>query len=212
MPVKKEYLTDNSKEVFLSTWPGGYTENWAVYGEMSGKSEEDVVAKCLSPFFSREKIVLEVGCGKGFWTEKYLAANFKKVIALDLLPSVNFKSSNIHYIEVPDRDFSCFGVEDESIDFCWSFGVFCHLSIEACQEYMEAIFRKLKPGGCVSLYFSNSERRPKDCSFSPEVIQWVKNDFATTETMMTIAGFKTIRDLMPDLKDTMVYGEKSDRN
>jgi SAM-dependent methyltransferase len=208
---------DNSKEVFLRTWPKGYRENWAVYGAASNKSEEEVVNTCLSPFYDRNAVCLEIGCGKGFWTDRYLANNFKNVIALDLLPAASFNNKNITYIEVPDRDFSCYGVEDNSVDFCWSFGVFCHLSLEACQKYLYAIYRKLKPGGKVSLFYSNCDRRPGNYeglvigaknNFDPEHVQWVYNNYPTTEQMLINAGFKNTKDLMPTLIDTMIYGEK----
>jgi hypothetical protein len=204
------YPLDNTKEKFLNTWPGGYKENWAVYGKASGKSEQEVVDKCLSPFFNREKICLEIGCGKAFWTDGYLANNFKQVIALDLLPNVKFRHTNITYIEVPDRDFSCYGVVDNSVDFCWSFGVFCHLSLQACQAYVNAIYDKLKDGGEVALYFSNEDRRPlpEGHSFHPNHVQWVRNNFTTTTKMLENAGFVDIKDLMPDLMDTMIYGRK----
>jgi hypothetical protein len=65
-------MPDNSKEVFLKTWNGGYRENWAVYGKASGKSEEEVVSRCLAPFYDSEKTCLEIGCGLAFWTDKYL--------------------------------------------------------------------------------------------------------------------------------------------
>lgn len=201
---------DNSKDIFLKTWPGGYRENWKVYGKASGKSEDEVVNKCLAPFYDPSKEVLEVGCGLAFWTDRYLAEHFKHVTALDLLPSVKFQHSNITYIEVPDRDFSCYGVPDNSVDFCWSFGVFCHMSLSACEQYVNAIFRKLKSGGEAALYFSNSDRRqlPDNHAFSPDQVQWVRNDFATTEKMLLNAGFEETRDLMPDLMDTMIYGKK----
>lgn len=201
-------LVDNSKSVFLKTWPGGYRENWNVYGKASGKREDDVVSQCLSPFYGIGKSALEIGCGVGFWTEKYLSPNFKNVTALDLLPSVGFKAKNVKYIEVPDRDFSCYGVADSSIDFCWSFGVFCHLSINACAEYVSSIYSKLKPGGEVSLFFSNNDRRQAGGEFDKDIVQWVKNNFQTTEIMLASAGFIQIRDLMPSLFDTMIYGKK----
>jgi cyclopropane fatty-acyl-phospholipid synthase-like methyltransferase len=201
---------DNSKEVFLKTWPGGYRENWSVYGAASGKTEAEVVSNCLSPFYNKSKRALEIGCGRAFWTDQYLAKNFKHVTALDLLPSVKFASRNIKYLEVPDRDFSCYGVPDNSVDFCWSFGVFCHMSLGACQQYVNSIFSKLVSGGEVALYFSNNDRRPlpKNHTFSPEAVQWVRNDFRTSQKMLTDAGFIQTRDLMPDLMDTMIYGKK----
>ncbi len=207
---KDEGSMNTSKKTFLKTWPGGYKENWDVYGAASGKTEEEVVSKCLSGFYSKTKDCLEVGCGVGFWTEKYLAKNFRTVTAIDLLPSVKFDAKNIKYIEVPDQDFSCFGVADSSIDFCWSFGVFCHLSLKACQEYLHSIFRTLRPGGEVALYFSNCERRP-GCytqEITADVVPWVKNDYETTRQMLVNAGFEDTFDLMPDLFDTMIFGMK----
>jgi cyclopropane fatty-acyl-phospholipid synthase-like methyltransferase len=132
------------------------------------------------------------------------------VIALDLLPSVEFKGKNIRYIEVPDRDFSCYGVDENSVDFCWSFGVFCHLSIDACRKYVKSIFSKLVSNGEVALYFSNNDRRPlpENHPFMEDEVQWVKNNFSLTESMLKEAGFVDIKDLMPDLFDTMIYGRK----
>lgn len=201
---------DNTKEVFLRTWPKGYKENWKVYGKASGKSEQEVVGKCLAPFYDRTKLCLEIGCGLAFWTDKYLAPNFKHVIALDLLPNVKFIHNNISYIEVPDRDFTCYNVPDNIVNFCWSFGVFCHLSLDACQEYINSIYSKLVRGGEVALYFSNDSRRllPEDHSFDPNHVQWVRNNYDITHKMLENAGFVDMKDLMPDLMDTMIYGRK----
>jgi SAM-dependent methyltransferase len=196
-------------------------ENWNVYGKVSGKTEEEVVNRCLAPFYNKDHTCLEIGCGRGFWTNKYLTKQFKHVVALDLLPNPRFTSGNVTYIEVPDRDFTCYGVEDNSIDFCWSFGVFCHLSIPACREYVKAIYSKLKPGGKACLYFSNIDRRPGDSKpFDYEnklqhrhvdyenEIQWTFNDYQTTEAMLLDAGFIDVKDQMPDLIDTMISGQK----
>lgn len=203
-------IVEPSKAAFLNAWPGGYGENWAVYGSVSGVSEDALVAKCLYPFFNPNHTALEVGCGIGFWIKKYLCPNFKSVIGLDLLPNIDVRCQNFRYIEVPDRNYECFGVADESIDFVWSFGCFCHLPLDAIQKYLDAIHRKLKAGGCASLYFSNSDRRPGCSSIhnTENDIIWVDNDLDRTVKMMEKAGFLQIRDLMPELCDTMVCGVK----
>lgn len=203
-------IVDASKEGFLATWPGGYRENWVVYGKMSGVSEEEIVSTCIAPFRNQAHTALEIGCGLGFWTDRHLAPYFREVVALDLLADPKLTSPNVRYIEVPDRDFSCFGVEDESIDFAWSFGVFCHLTLEAQQSYVEAVFRKLRPGGHAALYFANIERRPGTASRENTELQvpWVENDWARTRAMLEAAGFIEIRDMVPHLPDTMAYGRK----
>lgn len=203
-------LNEPARDAFLKTWPGGYRENWEVYGKASGITESALVEKCLLPFFNPNHVVLEIGCGGGFWTEKYLSPNFKSVIALDLFPDPGLAGNNITYIEVPDRNYDCFGVEDASVNFVWSFGVFCHLTLESIQKYLIAAHRKLVPGGRAVFYFSNKDRRPGTCTKennSGEVI-WVENDFPTSKAMLEKAGFVNVNDIMPELFDTMAYTEK----
>jgi len=202
-------INEPTKEAFLKTWPGGYRENWEVYGKASGVTEEAVVSKCLAPFYNPNHTVLEIGCGAGFWTEKYLAPNFKSVIALDLLPNPILAGNNIKYIEVPDRNYECFGVADNSANFVWSFGVFCHLTLDSIQKYLESAHRKLIPGGKAVFYFSNKDRRPCKATTEnlPSEIIWVENDFVTSKAMLNQAGFINVKDIMPELFDSMVYAE-----
>jgi len=207
-------IKDNSKTQFIETWgPAGYRENWEVYINQAQMPESEFVKTMLSDRYNPEHTCLEIGCGGGYWTDKYLAPNFKQVIALDVIPQPVFANPNIAYIELPDRNFECYGVPDGSIDFAFSFGVFCHLSLEAIQTYLIAIFGKLKPGGEAVLYFSNNDRRPhykpgQVCEVTDNHIQWVNNDTKTTIKMLKKAGFTGIKDLMPDNPDSIFYGRK----
>lgn len=203
-------IVEPTKKAFLDTWPGGYGENWVVYEHVTGMKEDVLVKACLEPFYNPDHIVLEIGCGTGFWVDKYLAPHFKQVIALDLLPAPVFKSSNVRYVEVPDRNYECFGVANSSVDFVWSFGVFCHLTAESVQKYLDSAFRKLKDGGKAVLYFSNTERRKGTGSMdnTEDKILWLVNNWEMTEAMLKKAGFINIRDLLPEHIDTMAYCEK----
>ena len=203
-------IVDASKEGFLTTWPGGYRENWTVYGKMSGVEENEIVNTCIAPFRNPQHVALEIGCGLAFWTDRHLAPFFREVIALDLISDPKIISKNVRYIEVPDRNFDCYGVEDSSIDFAWSFGVFCHMTLAAQALYVEAIFRKLRSGGQAALYFANIQRRPGTASIANTELQvpWVENDWARTHAMLERAGFVEIRDMVPHLPDTMAYGRK----
>jgi cyclopropane fatty-acyl-phospholipid synthase-like methyltransferase len=207
-------MKDNSKEQFINTWgPDGYRENWEVYINQAKIEERQFADIMLKDRYNPEHTCLEIGCGGGYWTDKYLAPNFKQVIALDVLPPVKFDHPNITYIELPDRNFECFGVGNDSIDFCFSFGVFCHLSLEAIQTYLKAIFTKLKAGGECVLYFSNNDRRPhyeaeQVCEVTEDHIQWVNNNTKTTIEMLKKAGFTGIKDILPDNPDSIFYCKK----
>jgi SAM-dependent methyltransferase len=208
-----------TKKAFRETWPTGYEERFSVYQAQCGSSEEDVVSTCLAPFYDPEGVALEVGCGVGFWVQKYLIPNFKHVIALDILPPQYGPFSGLGhpkltYIELPDRNYSCYTIQDESVDFVWSFGCLCHLSLASNREYVRNVYRVLKPGKFASLFFSNTERRVGSASIiTPQCdpdrdILWCQNDWATTETMLREAGFVDIVDALPKDLNTLAIARK----
>ena len=191
---------DTTKAAFLNTWPGGYRENFEVYQKATGATEEDIVSKCLRPYFDKTKTALEVGCGGGFWMERHLIPNFQHATGVDLLPELPIKVDCPYaYIEVGDRDYSLPGIPDNSIDFVWEFGVFCHMSVEAIQAYLASVYRVLKPGGRAVLYFSNTDRRGANpgkavgYSGSSDIVGWVANNLEKTTAMLNQAGFDECR-------------------
>lgn len=203
-------LVESSKQAFLNTWPGGFSEQWAVYGPSRNISEEEFASICLTPFFNRDHVAMEVGCGTGLWVNKYLAPNFKQVVALDYLKSIVTPYSNVIYTEVPDRNYDCYSVSDNSIDFVWEFGVFCHLVHESIQKYLHSIYRVLKPGGKGVIYFANSERLEwgPTQSNTADSVACVECTLNQALSMLAKAGFVNIKDMIPWLKDTMAYVEK----
>ena len=206
--MKDKITYEPAKSEFVGTWgKAGYRENFEVYSKQSGVSEREIVDTCLSPHFNKEHSALEIGCGGGYWPGNYLCGNFAHVTGLDVLPGEPFSAPNFTYIEVPDRDYSCHGVPDESIDFVWSFGVFCHLNLSSIQAYLKSVYRVLKHGGKASLYFSNNDRRPGCATIVNPTsgILWCNNDIPTTFAMLEKAGFKNPVDLIPRLTDSMVH-------
>ena len=106
-----------------------------------------------------EKVALEIGYGGG----RLLSAAstiFKSVVGIDIL---NEKSVNMtkKFLEITNRkNFKLFDeketekIEDESVDFVYSFIVFQHFSsIEYFHKYMSLIKRVLKPGGTANIFF-----------------------------------------------------------
>ena len=211
---KDQFQFEPTKKAFLNTWPGGYRENFEVFQKQCGASEQEVVDICLRPHFHQGHSALEVGCGGMFWVENYLLPNFRHVYAIDLIPATDEcvtrnSGKNFSYIEAGDRDYSLSAIPDNSIDFVWSFGVFCHLPLFASEAYAKSIFRVLKPGGTASLFYSNTDRRPGSGSkMAPETnpdssVFWCENNWETTEKMLREVGFVDAVDLMPNHCNTM---------
>lgn len=209
-------MIEPSKQAFRSTWPGGYGENFVVYESVVGTKESDIVSTCLEPFWNPRGSCLDVGCGTGFWENKYLCQHFEEVIGLDVIPAewVKVDSPNFTYVEVPDRDYTCYSIPSDSVDFVWSFGCFCHLRIEDIAQYLTSCLRVMRHGAKAALYFSNTQRRPnvssaEDPNADPDKnILWTDNNWTVTQSLLKQAGFVNIKDLMPSSKDTMAYGEK----
>lgn len=210
---------DTDADVFDRVWPGGYVETFEGYVNVGcAKYREGHIAAVLGKFFNRQHTCLEIGPGGGLWTRKYLIPNFRQVIALDVV-SQKF-GGKLKYIRVPNRDFSCHGVDDGSIDFLFSFGCFCHLSVEAQSEYLRSAYRKMRDGAFGLVMFANfdrhpnwnkmsaEERRAHEGNRNPEGAVWFYNDLATTRKMIEEAGFRGFYDCMPDFRDTLAAFQK----
>lgn len=146
----------HSKSDFLRFWgENGYTENFDGYTRHS----LDSYLTLLKSYYNKSQDCLEIGCGSGYWTTNHLAPNFRTVTAIDLLPMGNRQfPKNVKYIELEDRDYNCTGIQDETIDFVFSFGVLCHLPNSALRSYAASIYRKLRPGGRGLLMFADFKR------------------------------------------------------
>jgi SAM-dependent methyltransferase len=176
----------HSKEKFLNfPWWGkvGYQESFC--GFKSGYEEN--FASQLSKFYNKHHTCLEIGCGGGFWAKKYLCPNFSRVVGVDLLPSEhisilneNSPPDNFEYIEVGDRDYSCSKINDESIDFVFSFGVFCHMPNSAVSSYLDSIYRKLKFGGQALITFPDFYKKKK---YLPDN-EWVDEKIGSIDELL----------------------------
>jgi len=140
---------DFSKEFFQRSWgPDGYVENFSY-----GVGIDKVIQVCLLPFLTPEKVVLEIGCGGGTFTD-HMVGKTKHTTAIDVIKMpVKFNSyPKFNFMEMPDRDFTCPGMAPDNFDFAFCYNVFCHLSNDALKEYINKGIRKvLKP--CADFVF-----------------------------------------------------------
>jgi len=107
--------------------------------------------------FSKNDIVLEIGCGIGR-VGKELAPSCKKWIGCDISGNMLRYArerlshlKNIKLIELPECNLA--PIQDSSIDVVYCTVVFMHLDEWDRYEYIKEAFRVLKPGG--RAYFDN---------------------------------------------------------
>jgi SAM-dependent methyltransferase len=159
MADTKAQLKWDSSQKFDQAWPGGYCEGspldpmsastYGIYGYNS--ILYTVYSVCIRPHITSETVVLEIGPGRGAWTKTFLERNCSKVYAVDVVDPerTHFweyvgRTSRVDYIVA--HDFRLAEVADDSIDFFFSFGVFCHLKPEMCEEYVQSLQRKMRSG------------------------------------------------------------------
>jgi SAM-dependent methyltransferase len=199
-------MSNYSKEDFLKFWgENGYTETWDGHKYNWSEEIKNLIKQQLGD--NKEKITLEIGCGSGYWTE-YLAEKSSFVYAIDLIPRPVFKNNNITYIENDDKQFNCSGISDNSIDFAFSFGVFCHLSLSACEEYLKDVFRVLKKGGsCIFMYSDdNGLKKFYNQEIKASAIYGQHNDYS--DIMPTVLKYDINANKILDFRDSLILIKK----
>lgn len=152
-------LDETFSKQFSLAWSGGYYEGdpldsmaestYGVYGYNS--SLHTVYLACIRPYVGPETVALEIGPGRGAWSKVILARNCTKLYAVDAAPAEHthfweYVGQNQRATYIVTKDFELNDVPDSSIDFFFSFGVFCHLRPEMCASYIRSLARKMKPG------------------------------------------------------------------
>jgi len=102
--------------------------------------------------------ILEIGPGFGRWTH-YLRQECEHLVLVDLSEKCihacreRFGSGSITY-RVGDGE-SLEGVEDRSIDFCFSWETLVYTELDATRSYLRDLSQKLAPNGTAFLHHSN---------------------------------------------------------
>ena len=199
-----------TKEYFKRVWPNGYSEPG--YGIGNAK----IIEICITPFKDKEKNVLEIGPGAGVFTKHLL--DFKHIYLLDVIKSNSIpKNENITFIELDNQDFFCTGIENNSIDFVFAHGVFCHLSNDALKTYVSSVHRILKQHSDFVFMVANIENTKK--SFKEDVNEFKLGDmlpmghfYQSQETLDLIIDKNDFdfvnRNMAPEHRDFLVHIKK----
>lgn len=203
---------DFTKAQFIDFWGNtGYYERFNY-----GIGFDEVVNRTILPFANKEYTCLEIGCGGGVFTE-VLSQHFGQVIAIDVIPEhYGVRYPNVKFIELDSQDYDCTGVKSNSIDFVFSYGVFCHFSNDAIGKYVQSINRVLKKGSEGIIMISNFDKLKDEF---PNYCDWSKCNYGE---LMNIGHFyqddRTIdifskltilsRNLTPEHRDIVIHIKK----
>ena len=163
---------------FQNLWSGGFRTG---YNQKRGQNR---LEKYLSENLAGETL-LEIGCGGGQWTKFISALNiFKKIYCVDVLSEQHNKfweyvgqenRDLISYTKV--KDFNLDHIKNESLDYVFSYDVFCHISEQGVKAYLESIYKKCKKDALILLMFADPK---KYLSSEPEnknhVIRYLPRD------------------------------------
>jgi SAM-dependent methyltransferase len=200
-------MRDFTKDEFLKMWgTSGYLETWDGHGKNWSPEIKKIVLDQIG--FDKSKISLEIGCGAGYWTN-FLNEHSKKTFAIDLIPRPINIHYEVEYIENDNQQFNCNYIESESIDFVFSFGVFCHLSLGANDEYLMDILRVLKKNGKALLFYADEiglQKFYNNQEIKSADIYGQFNNYV--ETMKMIAKYSVKAEKVLDFRDSLILIEK----
>ena len=124
----------------------------------------DVFNRVIKPYATKylkgqRHVALDLGYGMG--TKIKAALNtFPKVYGIDVhekweVALHNMELKENQEVQLLTGDGVSLILEDEEVDFVYSWVVFCHLgTIENVEKYLQEIFRVLKPGGVAVIFFT----------------------------------------------------------
>ena len=151
-------MNKTQKEInsFQKVWMGGYKTGYSQ--KRNQKGLETYLKKNLEGIN-----LLEIGCGGGQWSKFiYDLHVFKNIYCIDVLSEDhnefwqylgNEAKDVIKYLQV--NDFNLDFIEDNSLDFTFSYDVFCHLSYSSIETYLNSLYKKSKPGGKLLIMYAD---------------------------------------------------------
>ena len=111
--------------------------------------------RCILPCMDPNATVLDIGTNGGFWLGRM--KNAKKLIGIDALPATHLQfwsrmardlspeeMQKVEFHQI--SDFKCSFLEHNSIDYVFSYDVFCHISYSGAAAYIKNLAPKLKKG------------------------------------------------------------------
>jgi SAM-dependent methyltransferase len=180
--------------------------------EATGANYTVIFNDLVKPRLGRDRVVLEIGPGKGSWTRAVLNHHDGVLHVVDRLDVEDMLRARcpgagdrlrVHQTKSNDYEF----LDDRAIDFAFSIGVFVHLPLKEIAVILERLHPKMKPGGEAIIHYSNwakldawtdgdwtRARVPpwfRDHPTHPRV-WWTQNDSKTMESIARRTGWNIV--------------------
>jgi SAM-dependent methyltransferase len=139
---------------FQNLWEGGFHTGY------SKKRNQQGLENYILPEVT-DKCVLEIGCGGGQWS-KAMYKQVDRLYCIDILSSSHNGfwahvgeqcRDKITYCHV--KDFSLSDIPDDSIDYVFSYDVFCHIPLSGHKEYLKNLYSKCKKGAKLCIMYAD---------------------------------------------------------
>lgn len=133
---------------------------------------------------------LEIGCGGGQWSKWiYQIGVFDKIYCIDVLSAEHNKfweyvgedkKDKIEYIQVKDFSLDC--IPENSLDYVFSYDVFCHISAYGQELYLKNLYNKCKNDCLLFIMYADVEKFTHAC---PDTLEFRKQDTEKCYSMRT---------------------------
>ena len=146
----------NEINSFNNIWHGGFRT-----GYQNKRNQADIELYLKNNM--NGKCLLEIGCGGGQWSKYIYNLNiFEKIYCIDVLSEEhnnfweyvgNEKKDKIEYIHV--NNFSLNFLKNNTLDYVFSYDVFCHISYSGQNEYLKNLYPKCKNNCILNIMYAD---------------------------------------------------------
>jgi SAM-dependent methyltransferase len=164
-----DVIWDETKIKRFWNYEGSKPESSQVYfGAMFGEA----VLKYALGRVPLDGIVLDCGCGPGYFSEKLLARGTAVLAVEGSEESVNVAKKRLgrqrNLVDIRQGDVTCLPCEDQSVDAVFLLEVLEHLDNSARNRALSELFRVLKPSGKILVSVPNDEDLVRDKVACPD--------------------------------------------
>lgn len=198
-----------TKEDSVRLWSeDGFTETWDGYTKGSYELVENILKR-----FSTNGRTLDIGCGSGKISTELLLKYFPNLECVDIIDSPKYlRDSFIKYHKA--KGFCLPFIKSGTVDFIWSFGMFCHMPQEDIKLYLKTMYRVMSFKANAVCSFANWNKHPDinkvnntDCKQYNG--HWYFCNDLIIKNLIEECGFIYYGDISNfDFKDTLAHFQK----